>query len=109
MAISAGGTTRSVRSHGGQLIVGGEGHPTGSGKATPESFERLAEFARQHWDIEAVTHRWSAHDPIPYDHLPMIGAYRPGASRLWVSAGFMKWGLATATFAAMILRDLIGG
>ncbi len=109
MAISAGGTTRSLRSYGDHLIVGGEGHPTGSGKATPERFRALEEFAREHWDIGAVTHRWSAHDPIPYDHLPMIGVYRPGSSRLWVSTGFMKWGLASATFAATILADQIQG
>lgn len=109
MSISAGAPTRSLRSYGNQLIVGGEGHPTGSSKATPARFERLEQFAREHWDIEAVTHRWSAHDPMPYDHLPMIGPYRPGSKRLWVSAGFMKWGLASATFAAMILADQIGG
>jgi glycine/D-amino acid oxidase-like deaminating enzyme/nitrite reductase/ring-hydroxylating ferredoxin subunit len=109
MAISAGSPTRSVRAHGEHVIIGGEGHPTGSGKATPERFTRLEEFARQHWEVEGVTHRWSAHDPIPYDHLPMIGTYRPGSSRLWVTTGFMKWGLATATFAATILADRIGG
>jgi glycine/D-amino acid oxidase-like deaminating enzyme/nitrite reductase/ring-hydroxylating ferredoxin subunit len=109
MSISAGSTTRSVRSYGELLILGGEGHPAGSGQATPERFERLEAFAREHWPIDAVTHRWSAHDPIPYDHLPMIGPYHPRSSRLWVSTGFMKWGLASATFGAMILADRIGG
>lgn len=109
MSISVGGQTRSVRSYGHWLIVGGEGHPTGSGKATPERFGRLEEFARRHWDVDVVTHRWSAHDPVPYDHLPMVGPYRPGSSRLWVSTGFMKWGLATATFAAQVLADRISG
>jgi Rieske Fe-S protein len=56
-----------------------------------------------------VTHRWSAQDPLPYDRLPMIGPYRPRSSRLWVTTGFMKWGLATATFGATILADLIAG
>jgi glycine/D-amino acid oxidase-like deaminating enzyme/nitrite reductase/ring-hydroxylating ferredoxin subunit len=109
MSISAGAPTRSLRAYGDQLIIGGEGHPTGSREATNDRFERLERFAREHWHVDAVTHRWSAHDPVPYDHLPMIGAYRPGSSRLWVSAGFMKWGIASATFAAMILADLIGG
>jgi glycine/D-amino acid oxidase-like deaminating enzyme/nitrite reductase/ring-hydroxylating ferredoxin subunit len=109
MSISAGSPTRSVRSHGEWLIVGGEGHSTGSGKANPERFARLEAFARQHWDVEAITHRWSAQDPSPYDHLPVIGPYRPGSSRLWVTAGFMKWGFASATFAAMILADRIAG
>jgi Rieske Fe-S protein len=109
MSINAGSPTRSVRSYGDLLIVGGEGHTTGSGKANAERYERLETFAREHWDVEAVTHRWSAHDPVSYHHLPVIGPYRPGSERLWVSAGFMKWGLASATFAAMILADRIGG
>ena len=109
MSISAGSPVRSVRSYGEQLIVGGEGHSTGSGKANLERFKRLEDFAREHWDVEAISHRWSAQDPSPYDHLPVIGPYRPGSSRLWVTSGFMKWGLATATFAAMILADRIAG
>jgi glycine/D-amino acid oxidase-like deaminating enzyme/nitrite reductase/ring-hydroxylating ferredoxin subunit len=109
MAISAGATTRSVRSYAELLIVGGEGHPAGSVKAGPERFERLEQFAREHWAVAEVTHRWSAHDPVPYDHLPMIGRYHPRSSRLWVSTGYMKWGLATATFGAVLLADLIAG
>ncbi len=109
MSISAGSQSRSIRSFAEWLIVGGEGHPSGSGKAKPERFERLAAFAREHWDVATVGHRWSAQDPVPYDHLPMIGPYRPRSSRLWVSTGFMKWGLSTATFGAAILADRIAG
>lgn len=109
MSISAGSTTRSIRAYGDLLIVGGEGHATGSSEATPERFEVLEEFARRHWDVEAVTHRWSAHDPVPHDHLPVVGPYAPGMSRLWVTSGFMKWGLSGATFSAEILAELIAG
>jgi glycine/D-amino acid oxidase-like deaminating enzyme/nitrite reductase/ring-hydroxylating ferredoxin subunit len=109
MSISAGTPTRSVRTAGELLIVGGEGHVTGEGEPQQDRFERLAEFARRHWDVAAVTHRWSAQDPVHYDHLPVIGAYRPGSKRLWVASGFMKWGLATATFGAEILADAIAG
>jgi glycine/D-amino acid oxidase-like deaminating enzyme/nitrite reductase/ring-hydroxylating ferredoxin subunit len=109
MSISAGATTRSLRSHEDLLIVGGEGHPAGSTDAQPERYDRLASFAREHWDVAEVTHRWSAQDPVPYDHLPVIGPYRPGSSRLWVSSGYMKWGLTTATFGALILADLVAG
>jgi glycine/D-amino acid oxidase-like deaminating enzyme/nitrite reductase/ring-hydroxylating ferredoxin subunit len=109
MSISAGSPTRSLRSYRDLLIVGGEGHPAGSGKAKPERFRALEAFARRHWDVAAVTHGWSAQDPVPYDHLPVIGPYRPGSKRLWVTSGFMKWGLATATFAAAMLADLIAG
>jgi glycine/D-amino acid oxidase-like deaminating enzyme/nitrite reductase/ring-hydroxylating ferredoxin subunit len=109
MWINAGSPTRSIRSHGELLVVGGEGHAAGDSEATPERFARLEAFAREHWDVAEVTHRWSAQDPVPYDHLPAIGPYHPLSSRLWVSTGFMKWGLTSATFGAAILADLIGG
>ena len=109
MSISAGGDTRSIRSYGDWVIVGGEGHPAGASKSSPERFERLAAFARGYWDVEETTHRWSAHDPEPYDRLPLIGPYVPRSSTLWVAAGFQKWGFTSATFAATILRAQLGG
>ena len=109
MSINTSDPTRSLRSYGELLIVGGEGHPSGSEDATPERFDALEEFAREHWDVAGVTHRWSAQDPQHYDHLPVVGAYRPGSSRLWVVSGFQKWGFATATFAARIVADRVAG
>ena len=94
MSISAGTITRSLRSYGDLLIVGGEGHAAGSGEAHPARFERLAGFARAHWASREVTHRWSAQDPVPVrppaDDRPVYAR----SWRLWVSSGFMKWGLA---------------
>ena len=89
MSISAGSNSRSIRAHGDTLIIGGEGHPTGADRAlTRSATSKLEAFAREHWDVEAVTHRWSAQDPVPYDHLPVIGPYlpahRPAARRLRV-------------------------
>jgi glycine/D-amino acid oxidase-like deaminating enzyme/nitrite reductase/ring-hydroxylating ferredoxin subunit len=109
MSINAGSPTRSVRSYGDLVIVGGEGHETGASDATPERYRRLEQFAHAHWDVESITHRWSAQDPTAYDHLPVIGRYTPVSSRLYVASGFMKWGLTIGTFAAMILRDLLAG
>ncbi len=65
MSISAGSNSRSIRAHGDTLIIGGEGHPAGATDATPERYEQLEAFAREHWDVAAVTHRWSAQDPGP--------------------------------------------
>jgi glycine/D-amino acid oxidase-like deaminating enzyme/nitrite reductase/ring-hydroxylating ferredoxin subunit len=107
MSINPGSTTRSVRSYGDVLVLGGEGHSAGAQQAQPERFVALEAFAREHWDVVQVSHRWSAQDPVPYDHLPAIGAYHPFTSRVWVSTGFMKWGLTSATFGAKILCDLI--
>jgi glycine/D-amino acid oxidase-like deaminating enzyme/nitrite reductase/ring-hydroxylating ferredoxin subunit len=109
LSISAGSPTRSIRSYGDLLVVGGEGHATGSTKANPERFKALEDFAREHWDVAEVTHRWSAQDPVAYDHLPVIGRYGPGASQLFVASGFMKWGLSGSTFAAILISDLIAG
>jgi glycine/D-amino acid oxidase-like deaminating enzyme/nitrite reductase/ring-hydroxylating ferredoxin subunit len=109
MSISTSSPTRSVRSYRGLLLVGGEGHATGARKATPERYERLAEFAREHWQRAEVTHRWSAQDPVSWDHFPVIGRYHPGSSRLFVASGFHKWGLTSGTAAGRIISDLIAG
>ncbi len=109
MSISAGEPTRSIRTYGDLLVLGREGHATGARVTTPERYEALERFARQHWDVESVTHRWSAQDPDPYDHLPMVGRYTPRSSRLYVASGFMKWGLSGRTMAALLLSDLIAG
>ncbi len=109
MAISAGSNSRSMRGFDDLQIVGGEGHPAGAFTSRPERYDRLEAFAREHWDVASIAYRWSAHDLVPYDHLPMIGPYLPRSERLWVSTGFMKWGLSSATFAARIIADGIAG
>src|SRR4051794_3123718 len=62
MSISAGSPTRSLNTFDGLLIVGGEGHSPGASKGTPERYAKLEEFARRHWTVREVTHRWSAQD-----------------------------------------------
>jgi glycine/D-amino acid oxidase-like deaminating enzyme/nitrite reductase/ring-hydroxylating ferredoxin subunit len=109
MLINAGSPTRSLRAYGDRLIVGGEGHATGGEEAQPARFAALEAFARAHWDVAEVTHRWSAQDPVPHDRLPLIGPYQPGSSRLFVATGFMKWGLSGGTLAGMLLADRLTG
>jgi nitrite reductase/ring-hydroxylating ferredoxin subunit len=109
MYISAGSPTRSMRSYGDLLVLGGEGHPTGGREATPERYERLERFAREQWNVHEIVNRWSAQDPVSWDHLPVIGPYHPRSSRLFVASGFGKWGLTSGTFAARIISDLIAG
>ena len=109
MSINAGSPTRSLNTYGDLLIVGGEGHPTGARGVDEQCFGRLADFARRHWDVTQVSHRWSAQDPTSYDQLPVIGRYTPVSSGVYVASGFMKWGLTGGTMAAAILADLISG
>lgn len=113
MLISAGKPVRSIRAvpFQGQelLMVGGEGHHTGSGQARPERYEKLAEFAREHWDVRAFKHRWSAQDYSADDRVPYIGRVNPWSHRVHVATGFGKWGMTAGTFAAALLTDAIVG
>jgi glycine/D-amino acid oxidase-like deaminating enzyme/nitrite reductase/ring-hydroxylating ferredoxin subunit len=113
MLITAGTPTRSIRPYeaGGEtwLIVGGEGHLTGSGKATPERYEQLETFAREHFDVADIPYRWSTQDGMPTDKLPYIGPYTPTSKHLFVNGGGQKWGLTNATIGAAILADRLAG
>ena len=111
MAISADAPTRSLRGApaAGEelLLVGGEGHRTG---ATPEEpYAPLEAFARTHWDVAEVTHRWSSQDAVPLDGLPLVGRLTPRNDRLLMATGFGKWGMTAGTAAAEVLTDLICG
>lgn len=113
MLISAGSPVRSVRAvpFGDEelLMVGGEGHRPGSPKAEPARYEALAAFAREHWDVVELTHRWSAQDYIPDDDIPYIGRINLLSRRVRVATGFKKWGMTAGTLAGQLLCDDIVG
>ena len=113
MLITAAQPSRSLRSYSDGddtwLLVGGEGHLTGSDEAQPERFDALERFAREHFDVIDVPYRWSTQDGMPTDKLPYIGPYTPASSHLFVAAGFQKWGMTNATIAAGVLADRIAG
>jgi glycine/D-amino acid oxidase-like deaminating enzyme/nitrite reductase/ring-hydroxylating ferredoxin subunit len=113
MLITAGSPTRSLRAYreGDEtwMLIGGEGHLTGSEAAQPERYEALERFAREHFDIVDIPYRWSTQDGMPADKLPYIGPYTPRSSHLFVAGGFQKWGMTGATIAATLLADRIVG
>jgi glycine/D-amino acid oxidase-like deaminating enzyme/nitrite reductase/ring-hydroxylating ferredoxin subunit len=113
MFISADKPTRSVRSVplAGEelLLVGGEGHPVGRGGDTQRRYERLEGFAREHFEVLSVEHRFSTQDGVTADGLPYIGRLNPLTARAFMATGFAKWGLTNGTAAAMILSDLVLG
>jgi glycine/D-amino acid oxidase-like deaminating enzyme/nitrite reductase/ring-hydroxylating ferredoxin subunit len=109
LAISAGDPVWSIASAGDLLIISGQGHPAGERGVDAGRYQALESFARQHWDVAEIVHRWSAQDLYAYDDLPMIGSYTPGSHTVFVATGYRKWGLATATAAAMLLTDTITG
>jgi glycine/D-amino acid oxidase-like deaminating enzyme/nitrite reductase/ring-hydroxylating ferredoxin subunit len=113
MFIAAGEPSRSLRSYTHEedtwLLVGGEGHVTGSDEAQSERYAALERFAREHFDVIDVPYRWSTQDGMPADKLPYIGPYTPTSQHLFVAAGFQKWGMTSATLAAGLLADRIAG
>ena len=114
MFLSADSPTRSLRAHpapdGGEtLIVGGEGHHVGRVAATEARYETLETWAREHFDVLDIGHRWSAQDPAPADGVPYVGGLRPFGDRVLVATGFNKWGMTNGTAAARMLADRIAG
>jgi glycine/D-amino acid oxidase-like deaminating enzyme len=114
MMISADQPTRSLRSARDAdgatlLVVGGEGHGTGEDSDTRRRYAALEAYARERFGATEVTHRWSAHDLVSADGLPLVGRYTPASSHLWTAAGFRKWGMSNATMAAEILVRRLRG
>ena len=91
------------------LLVGGEGHGTGTGGNTEERYQRLERFAREHWDVDSVEYRWSSQDNVTSDGLPYVGRLTPWNDRVLMATGFAKWGLAAGTAAALVLDALVRG
>jgi glycine/D-amino acid oxidase-like deaminating enzyme/nitrite reductase/ring-hydroxylating ferredoxin subunit len=114
MHISGDAPTRSIRTiplddSEELLLVGGEGHKTGTGGDTEERYLRLEEFARKHWTVVSVDYRWSSQDNITIDHLPYVGPLTPRNDRVFMATGFAKWGMTNGTAAAMMLSDRLLG
>jgi glycine/D-amino acid oxidase-like deaminating enzyme/nitrite reductase/ring-hydroxylating ferredoxin subunit len=109
LAINAGDPVWSIAAAGDLLVLSGQGHPTGERGVDARRYLALEAFAREHWDVAEIAHRWSAQDLYSYDELPMIGPYLPGSRNLYVATGYRKWGLAMGTAAAVLLTDTIAG
>jgi glycine/D-amino acid oxidase-like deaminating enzyme/nitrite reductase/ring-hydroxylating ferredoxin subunit len=113
MFLSTEQPAHSIRTHphaGAEiLLIGGESHKVGQGGPTEPRYQRLVDWAERHFDVGAPRFRWSAQDHVPADGLPMIGRLWPLSDRILTATGYGKWGLAQASAAAEILRDLVLG
>ena len=110
MYISVEEPTRSLRpTADGRLIVGGEGHKTGSEPETGGHYAALDSWARANFDVDSIEYRWSAQDYHTVDGMPYVGQLTPREDRVLVATGFRKWGMTNGTAAAEILADRILG
>lgn len=112
MYISAESPKRSLRHYHGDggtfLVVVGESHETGHGEQLTGHYEALIEFARRHFPVRSVAHRWSAQDYMPVDGIPYVGRLS-FTDRVQVATGFKKWGLTNGVVAARIMTDAVLG
>ncbi len=113
MYLGIGRVTRSIRSYADgsgerHIIVGGEGHKVGQGEAA-DAYQRLSGWMTERFGTGAAVHRWSAHDLMSPDELPMVGELTPFSRGISVATGLSKWGLAMGASAAELLVAAIGG
>jgi nitrite reductase/ring-hydroxylating ferredoxin subunit len=109
MYINVDTPTRSLRTAGDHLIVGGEGHRVGEGDDTDVHYRNLETWARQHFRVTSVEHRWSAQDWRSADGIPYIGRMAGHGDGVYVATAFRKWGMTHGTIAGLLIRDLING
>lgn len=103
--------SQSVRSYEYQgqtyLVVIGNKHPTGHDELGEDYYRTLEDFARAHFAIEPVSHRWSAQQYHSADTLPYIG--RSGHDNVYVATGYAADGLVWSEVAAQIISHQILG
>jgi nitrite reductase/ring-hydroxylating ferredoxin subunit len=87
-----------------QLIVGGEDRAFDVSVNSDEPFKRLEQYARGHFGISTVSHRWSGRVFDTRDGLPIIGASALDA-RVFIATGYCGNGLTFGTLAATMLAD----
>jgi glycine/D-amino acid oxidase-like deaminating enzyme len=108
MYLSADGPTRSLRDvtdpdGTSLLLVGGDGHRTGSATSEREHLDSLRSWTREHFPYAVETHAWSAQDFISASGLPFVGPVLPGAEHVQVAGGFSKWGFTNGIAAALAI------
>ena len=90
------------------LVIVGEGHKVGEEDPGDEPWIKLHDWVDTRWGVERVAYRWSTHDLLGYDALPIMGAME-GVSNRYVLTAFGTWGMTNATAGAAIVRDAITG
>jgi Rieske Fe-S protein len=91
------------------LLVGGEDHKTGQADGPEEAaFDRLEQWTRARFPVQAVEYRWSGQVMEPVDYVAFIGR-NPGDERVYISTGDSGNGMTHGTIAGLLLSDLVLG
>ncbi|MTK64400.1 MAG: FAD-binding oxidoreductase [Methanobacterium sp.] len=100
-------TYRTTPTSEGQLVIVAGEHSEMYVENSHIYYDRLETYARNHLDVESVKYRWSSHDSVTDDGLPMIGM--TSKNSIYVATGFGFWGMNNGTTAGMVISDLIHG
>ena len=98
-------TYRTTPTNKGKLVIVAGEHSPIDVENRDVYYNRLENYARQHLDVESIEYRWSSHDSISDDGLPMIGM--TSSNGIYVATGFGFWGMNNGTTSAMIISDMI--
>lgn len=90
------------------LIVIGEKHKTGQHDDATDYYARVEDYARTHFPVAGITHRWSGQHYRPADGLPYVGKTL-NSGRAYLATGFGTSGLLYGPVAAQILADEVLG
>jgi glycine/D-amino acid oxidase-like deaminating enzyme/nitrite reductase/ring-hydroxylating ferredoxin subunit len=102
--------TRSIRTHGDLLLVGGNGHHVGRHPSPARAIQELTDWTTEHWPGAERTHSWAAQDYTTPHHVPFVGYLPRGRRRILLATGFDKWGMTNSVATAMTLAaDVLGG
>lgn len=90
------------------LIIGGEDHKTGQANDPLTRYEKLEQWAGQHFDtLGNVVCRWSGQIMEPADGLAFIGRNPLDADNVFIVTGDSGHGITHGTIAGMLITDLI--
>src|SRR4029450_8753686 len=109
MYIGVDTPTRSLRTAGQHLIVGGEGHRVGDSHDTGEHYVALGQWAREHFGVQDIAHSWSAQDWSAADGVPYIGRMAGRHDQVYVATAFAKGGMTHGTVAGTLISARVAG
>lgn len=106
----SGEPTRSLREHREKkktVAIGqGETHFTGRCDNTALNFGKIFDFVEEEVGIKEKLAKWSMQDYETPDGMPFIGKLKD-KSRIFIAAGFGRWGMTNGTLAGIVISDLI--
>lgn len=113
MFINSETPTRSIRTipDGDRLLlaVGGNNHSVGEDYDTEENYRDLADWAKRHFGVGEITHRWSAQDGETVDSIPYAGSAWRSNDAVYTATGFAKWGITNGTASGLLISRAIQG